>query len=360
MRELNVAILGAGNIGSTIHDLLVIHGHPDYKINSDLYDKEPKHGAAVVDIDLDNLDLVYYIVKDHDVIISALPYNMNDKITSVVASEAGKLYFDLTEDIRVGKRTRDLNRYNPAFDDKDGDRPLFFPHCGLAPGIVGNIAYTLASHFDELKDVKIRVGALTPGASNMLRYNRTWSTNGLVNEYIKRGQAIVHGNIVETESLTGLESVIVNGIEYEAFNTSGGMANVLDAFMEMGSTTMNTNVNYKTLRYPGHCHLMKFLLKDLDLHEHDVVRLLDEHVPSAPIDVVVILVEVSGWKNNNLTSEVYSKCVFMGNSPFTAIQMTTASGVLLEMFYRLKQRDWTSIAKIDDIGYGPFWDAYAV
>ena len=49
---------------------------------------------------------------------------------------------------------------------------------------------------------------------------------------------------------------------YEAFNTSGGLGTLADTYAGNVRT-----MNYKTLRYPGHCEKIHLLMNDLKLNE---------------------------------------------------------------------------------------------
>ena len=59
-----------------------------------------------------------------------------------------------------------------------------------------------------------------PGA---LKYNLTWSTDGLINEYCNACDAIHDGTRISVLPLEGLEQFSLDGMHYEAFNTSGGL-----------------------------------------------------------------------------------------------------------------------------------------
>src|SRR5271165_5222686 len=97
-----------------------------------------------------------------------------------------------------------------------GARTAFIPQCGLAPGFVTIVAADLASHFEELQDVRMRVGALPKFPSNALNYNLTWSTDGVINEYCEPCEAIVNGQLRETQPLEELEEFSLDGVLYEA------------------------------------------------------------------------------------------------------------------------------------------------
>src|SRR6202000_494118 len=114
------------------------------------------------------------------------------------------------------------------------------------------VAYDLAAKFERLDSVRMRVRALPLYPSNALNYNLTWSTDGVINEYDEPCEAIVDGELRESAPLEELEEFSLDGIRYEAFNTSGGLGTLCE--------TLNGQVrtlNYRTVRYPGHRNIMK-------------------------------------------------------------------------------------------------------
>ena len=93
----------------------------------------------------------------------------------------------------------------------------------------------------------MRVGALPQFPTNALTYNLTWSTDGLINEYCNPCEAIHDGERMHVLPLEGIEHFSLDGVRYEAFNTSGGLGTLCD--------TLDGRVrelNYKTIRYQGH------------------------------------------------------------------------------------------------------------
>ena len=168
------------------------------------------------------------------------------------------------------------------------------PQCGLAPGFISILAYHLTRPFDVSDTVHMRVGALPQFPSNALNYNLTWSTDGLINEYCNPCQAIHEGRLIEALPLDGLESFSLDGVRYEAFNTSGGLGTLCE--------TLDGRVrelNYRTIRYRGHRDLMAFLLDDLRLGQRrEVLKDILEHaIPITLQDVVVIFCNVTGWQD---------------------------------------------------------------
>src|SRR3569623_281268 len=153
----------------------------------------------------------------------------------------------------------------------------------------------------------MRVGALPKFPHNALNYNMTWSTDGVINEYIEPCEAIVDGVRRETPAMEELEHLSIDGVTYEAFNTSGGLGTLpetLDGKVR--------NLNYRTMRYPGHCAIMKVLLSDLGLrHRRDVLKdIMDTALPTTEQDVVIIFVTVTGMKHGRLMQKTYANKVY--------------------------------------------------
>jgi saccharopine dehydrogenase-like NADP-dependent oxidoreductase len=201
------------------------------------------------------------------------------------------------------------------------------PQCGLAPGFIGIVAHHLAQSFETLEEVKMRVGALPEFPTNALKYNLTWSVDGLINEYCHPCEAIRDGESIEVLPLEGLEHFSVDGIEYEAFNTSGGLGTLCETLQ--GRVR---NLDYKTVRYPGHRNLMQFLLRELQLHmdQPTLKAILRRSMPATMQDVVLVFVTVSGMKKGSFLQEVFARKIFAeraGHRQLSAIQITTAAGI---------------------------------
>ena len=139
----------------------------------------------------------------------------------------------------------------------------------------------------------MRVGALPAYPSNALNYNLTWSTEGVINEYCEPCEAIVDGQLREVPALEEREEFSLDGVLYEAFNTSGGLGTLCETLEGKVRT-----LNYRTIRYPGHAAIMKALLHDLRLRDRrDVLKdILEQAVPATMQDVVIVFVTVSGCK----------------------------------------------------------------
>ena len=132
-------------------------------------------------------------------------------------------------------------------------------------------------------------------------------------------------------ALEELEAFSLDGIAYEAFNTSGGLGTLCDTLE--GKVE---NLNYKTVRYPGHRDIVKMLVRDLRLGmRRDIMKdVLETAIPITYQDVVLIFVTVSGWMEGRLTQESYAKKIYsqtVGDRLMSAIQITTAAGHLRDV-----------------------------
>jgi saccharopine dehydrogenase-like NADP-dependent oxidoreductase len=321
-----VLILGAGKIGALISGLLAESG--SYKVNlSDVDGAAAEsvaraHGHANLKgfkVDAADTQALEKHIRENpvDAVISGLPYYCNVGVAEI-ARKTGIHYFDLTEDVEV---TRNVRRI------AEGSDHAFVPQCGLAPGFISIAANELITHFDKVRSVKMRVGALPQHPNNVLKYSLTWSTDGLINEYGNPCQALVDGREVEVAPLEGLEEIEIDGTLYEAFNTSGGLGSLAETH---GSKC--ESMNYKTIRYPGHCDHMRLLMNDLKLN-HDratLKRILENAVPQTLQDVVIVYAAVTGTQDGQLREENYVNKVYpqvIAGRLWSAIQVTTASGI---------------------------------
>src|SRR5210317_1593066 len=300
-----ICVIGAGKIGRTINAYLKLQGHEVFLVDSNPNIKNAIH------IDANDEQAVSEFIKDKDIVVSSAPYNVNITIADSCAAN-DVAYFDLTEDVDVRQHIKGLN--TEAF---------MMPQCGLAPGAVNIIASDLIKKFSSVDKVKMRVGALPKYPTNAMAYYLTWSTDGLINEYVNDCDVLSNHKHIKTQPLDGLEQIYIDGDRYEAFNTSGGSASMCVTFADKVKS-----LSYKTIRYPGHQASMKFLLDDLNLRHNKkkFVDLFDQEVPYTTSDVVVMLISVIGYKDGKLLEKTWSKKIY-GEDGHSAIQRTTASGV---------------------------------
>ncbi len=322
----NILVLGAGKIGALISGLLAESGEYRVQLADTREDAATEvanaHGLENIDafvLDAGDKEKLAAHVAEHKpiAVVSSLPYFCNVTVAEV-ARDAGLHYFDLTEDVAVTAAVRKI---------AEGSKQAFAPQCGLAPGFISIAANALIQHFDTLKSVKLRVGALPQHPNNVLKYSLTWSTDGVINEYGNMCNAIVDGKETAVLPLEGLEQIEIDGKLYEAFNTSGGLGSLAETYGDKVVT-----MNYKTIRYPGHCEQMRLLMNGLKLnHDRDTLkRILENSVPQTLQDVVIIYAAVTGFQDGELHEENYVNKVYpqvVAGRLWSAIQITTAAGI---------------------------------
>ena len=318
-----VLLLGAGKIGRMIARLLVDTGDYDV-VAGDQYAPSLKRiaaktGVSTIEVDATNRAALTKAMHGRDTVLSALSFHHN-QLVAEVALESGLNYFDLTEDIETTRRVR-------AIAEKAKPGQIFMPQCGLAPGFISIVANHLTQYFDELETVHMRVGALPQFPTGSLKYNLTWSTDGLINEYCNPCDAIHNGQRISVLPLEGLEHFSLDGVRYEAFNTSGGLGTLAESL-----TDKVRELNYKTVRYMGHRDHMILLVNELRLSERrELLKdILESAVPITFQDVVVTFCTVTGYRNGDLVQRSDARKIYhseITGENWSAIQITTASGL---------------------------------
>jgi saccharopine dehydrogenase-like NADP-dependent oxidoreductase len=316
----NLTLFGAGKIGEAIAHLLTQTG--DYQLR--VVDSDPLRLAPMMGRDIDCVPCeiqdeneIAELIRGQDVVLSACPYYVTPLIARA-ARKQGAHYLDLTEDVESTREVMAL---------AEGAERALVPQCGLAPGFISIVANDLAKRFDRLRDVHMRVGALPTYPTNSLKYNLTWSTDGLINEYCNPCLAIRDGEPIETLPLEEIERFSLDGIDYEAFNTSGGLGTLTETLAGQVE-----NLNYKTVRYPGHRDIVKTLVRDLRLdRRRDLLKdVLEAAIPITKQDVVLIFVTVTGEREGRLQQDTFAKKIYareIAGRLFSAIQITTAAGI---------------------------------
>ncbi len=321
-----ILVLGGGKIGSLIAVLLSETG--EYEVHLGDVDKnvtqsiekevsKPHFHTYEIDVMSEKVLGTFLSKIPVDAIVSSLPYYCNPTVGQI-ARDYGVHYFDLTEDVAVTEQIKAVSQ---------GAKQAFVPQCGLAPGFISIVAHELMTHFESIESVKMRVGALPVNPSNRLKYSLTWSTDGLINEYGNLCFGIEGGKNVSLQPLEGYETIELDGLLYEAFNTSGGLGTLAETYAGKVKT-----MNYKTLRYPGHCEKVHLLMNDLKLNDdrETLKRILEHAIPKTLQDVVLIYAAVNGEQQNELFEENYVKKIYpqtIAGKLWSAIQVTTASGI---------------------------------
>ncbi len=349
----NVALFGAGKIGEAICGLLTLSGRYKVRVCDKDLERAKKissmwQGAEALQLKLEDEAATAQLLHGCDAVISALPFHCNIPVAKIAVQQKVH-YFDLTEDVATTRAVTALSKDGPT---------VAMPQCGLAPGFISIAAMHLAKMFDTIETVKLRVGALPIYPSNRLKYNLTWSTEGLINEYANVCEAIQAGNRVQTLPLEGLESFSLDGAEYEAFNTSGGLGSLADTL-----ASKVHNLDYKTVRYPGHRDLIAFLMQDLRFTDdrETLARVFERSISFTPQDKCLIFVTATGTFKHKLVQRTYASTVYnttVGGNHFGAIQVTTASGICapMDLFLTGKLGARKGIIRLEDVPLVDFLD----
>ena len=313
-RIRSILVLGLGKIGHLVAELL--HQTGFEVVGADL---EVGTGFSFPTRSLDVTDtaVLKNELENCEAVISCLPYWFNVEVARV-AVFSGLHYFDLTEDVAT---TREIIAL------ADSSRAVVAPQCGLAPGFVAIAGSFLAGKFAKIRSIKLRVGALPKHPIGQLGYAFNWSPEGVVNEYLNDCEVIENGVRKWVSSMEWLEKIFIDGLQLEAFTTSGGIGTMCDTYEGLVE-----NLDYKSIRYPGHAALMNFFFHELLLREDRdrAGNILVNAKPPVSEDVVYIHVSVEGWIGNRLSREEFVRTclpVSIGGKQRRAIGWTTAASV---------------------------------
>jgi saccharopine dehydrogenase-like NADP-dependent oxidoreductase len=334
-----IAILGAGQIGMAVYNIInsfrtdssehSVFVNAELVIIDNLGSELP--GSIKCDMSaMDSDDLSKLLIFNNvNYVINALPFYLNKKV-STAALMADCSYIDFTEDDISADYT------NTLYKDF-GKNLTCATKCGLAPGFINYIGYNLANKIPNPQSLVVSVGALPRSVSYDRQhpehsYNLTWSVDGLVNEYIRPCRVKVDGISVSVEPLNNRSTVVLDGIEYEADYTSGGVGSLVT------DLTNVPNVHYMTLRYPGHYDYVKGVIISHGANFDEIRKVFVNKFPTTDDDVIIVYVNAMGNDINGLPVRRSYFNKFYGTHGLTGIQATTAgSGVaILELILESK------------------------
>ena len=262
-------VLGAGAQGSACAFELLQRPEVDRVVLADLDVNEPrpflKHflGGALELLTLDATDevAVRRALESVDGGASALPYYINLDMTRL-AIESKANFCDLGGNTEIVDQQRKM-----TVEAQERDVSVV-PDCGLAPGMVNILAQGGIDALDETESVKIYVGGLPQVPEPPLNYQLVYSLEGVLDYYTTPVLVLEGGEVIDKEPLTGVETVTFEALgELEAFLTAGGISR-----MPYRYRGLIPSMSYKTLRYPGHCELMKSM-RNLGLMDLDPVEI---------------------------------------------------------------------------------------
>ncbi len=309
-----IAVLGLGKVGHLAAELLRDSGFEVTGLDARAV-SAPFPTRA---IDLSDAEALRGALAGQEAVLSCLPYHLNIGV-STVAHSLGLHYFDLTEDVPTTKHIRELARTSKG---------LMAPQCGLAPGFVGIVAADLAAQFETVRSIRLRVGALPQNPTGLLGYAFNWSPEGVVNEYLNDCEVIEEGVLKTVSAMEWTEAIFIDGMQLEAFTTSGGLGTMCETYL--GKIE---NLDYKTMRYPGHVKLMNFFFHELLMRENraEAGRILTNAKPPVEEDVVYVHVAAEGRVDGQLRRKEFVRSYYpieIGGKSRTAIAWTTSASVV--------------------------------
>ncbi|MHC4409685.1 MAG: saccharopine dehydrogenase family protein, partial [Planctomycetota bacterium] len=319
-----VLVIGSGRVGRTIVHML--GAEEGYEVH--IADAESSRAATVAaEVTGANafaegvaeVEPLRRALEGMDAVISAAPFVANPQIAEC-AAKAGVNYFDLTEDVKVTQFVKELAEATKGV--------AFVPQCGVAPG-----------------------------PNNRLKYNLTWSTEGLVNEYRHPCESLRKGKLTMLPPLEGKEEVIVDGVTYEAFTTSGGVGTLCHTY----AGTVK-RLDYKTIRYPGHLELIRFLFDDLRFRDHpeELVKIFHRSIPATLDDFVLVSVRGLGKVDGRYEEKTFWRKVEgrrIGRHFFTGIELSTAAGVCGTLHAVLGGERREGMVMVEEVPYDDFMDS---
>jgi saccharopine dehydrogenase (NAD+, L-lysine-forming) len=338
-----VAVLGLGKVGLLAATFLDEAGFD--VVGIDQRSPRAQTAFAVRTCDISDATALREELSRVEAVLSCLPYHLNRSVATI-AYELGIHYFDLTEDVGTTQTIVELSATSKG---------LMAPQCGLAPGFVAIVAASQIETFDVCRSVRMRVGALPQHPTGLLGYAFNWSPEGVVNEYLNDCEVLEEGVRKWVSAMEWRETLYIHGTQLEAFTTSGGLGTMCETYEGRVA-----NIDYKTIRYPGHMDLMNFFFHELLMREQRALagQILTNAKPPVSDDVVFVHVSAEGHLNGQLRRSEFVRAYtpkLVGGTSNTAIAWTTAGSVaaVIEMV-RSGSLPSSGLLKQEDIPFDAF------
>ncbi len=332
---MKALVIGAGMMGSAMaYDLAHSTGVGGVLL-ADIDGERARAVAASIGpnveahaLDTQDRPALLALMRRVQVAVGATSYTHNVQLSSA-AIEAGVHFCDLGGNMDVV--------YAQMSSDAQAKQAnvTILPNCGLAPGMACVIAAGGAKRFTKVDAIHIRVGGLPQHPVPPLNYQLVFSAEGLINEYLEPAEVLERGALRRVESMTGVEELTFPAPfgKLEAFHTSGGVSTLTKMF-----EGRVPDLDYKTIRYPGHCEKFMTLL-DLGFASAEpfmvgsTVRtareifeeMLRRKLPANGPDVVLMRVSVTGTMDGRRRTLAYEMIDrYDERLKITAMMRTTA------------------------------------
>lgn len=304
---MKIAIIGAGLMGrAALYDVC----QNDHVEKAGIFDIDENlakqiavqygnNKAEAALLDASDEQAVYNVLKDYDSAVSCVTYKYNPLITKAAIQAKCNL-------VDLGGNNDVVRIQLEMHDEAEKAGVTIIPDCGLAPGMVSVLTADGVSKLDETKSVKIRVGGLPQSPRPPLNYQMVFSAEGLINEYWEPCLILKDGIKKTVEPMTALEELEFDGIgELEAFYTSGGTSTLPETYLNKIDF-----LDYKTIRYPGHCAMFRPMLEiglasrqpvkagSVEVDPRTVLKtVLDKNLSFNDLDLVLVRVTIEGIRD---------------------------------------------------------------
>jgi len=332
---MKIAVIGAGLMGrAAMYDLARTDGvkqvglfDVDAELARQVAGKYGNERVTTGRLDAADVDAATEILREYDAALSCVTYKYNPGLTRA-AIDAHCSFADLGGNHDVVRTQMELD------DEARRADVVVIPDCGLAPGMVSILVADGVARFDSVSSIKIRVGGLPQVPRPPLNYQVVFSAEGLINEYWEPCTVLENGKKKQVNPMTGLELLEFDGVgKLEAFYTSGGASTLPDTYA--GQVDF---LDYKTIRYPGHCQLFRPMLEiglgspqplrvgDVTVAPREIFKaVLDKNLNFREPDMVLARLTIEGEKDDRTRAVIYEIVDRQDSrSGLTAMMRTTA------------------------------------
>ncbi len=332
---MKIAVIGAGLMGrAALYDIASAEGVEvsgifdiDNSLASEIASKYGNDKTVAGQLDASSEEAVFTVLQDFDACISCVTYKYNPVITK--AAIRAKCHL-----VDLGGNNDVVNSQLEMDSEAQDAGVIIVPDCGLAPGMVSVLTADGISKLDKVESVKIRVGGLPQSPRPPLNYQMVFSAEGLINEYWEPCVILQDGQKKIVNPMTAIEDLSFDGIgELEAFYTSGGTSTLPDTYENKVPF-----LDYKTIRYPGHCAMFKPMLEiglasrqPIQVGEQQVEprmllkTILDKNLSYNDLDMVLVRVTIEGTKDKTAKKIIYEILDRQASKEsLTAMMRTTA------------------------------------
>ena len=306
-------VLGGGRQGTAIAYDLLKFGSPSNVIIADIDLHQAQVSAErnrsllntdkvlAMQVNVNDENQMLDLLEDVDVLISAVPYHLNTKVTDFAIESS-------TSMVDLGGHTGIVQAQLARSSEANERGITIVPDCGMGPGMNVTMALLAMEQLDNPKHVRIWDGGLPLNPVEPWNYASFFNINGLTNEYDGDAFFIKDSKVVQVPCFEDIEILSFGGKigNLEAAVTSGGLSTMPWTYEGQLETLEN-----KTLRYFGHWEQMitfrqlgLFDLKPIQFNNQEIIprefyhQLLEPKLNSnSKEDVCIMRTEAIGEKD---------------------------------------------------------------